>query len=479
MKRAINLHDFPCRPRRFESESLVGYLYRLMSANGHHISAGGHYREVRLLYAWDLAHSKEILRELALFIDEPSYQADRFWDERSLLLQSNLKPRSLSFPKLRANSPWFCIACMREHAFHREYWVMPLARTCPVHGLFLTACCGVCNAVLQWSTLRDDWKCSRGHTIYDAQSIPATKPSIPRDQLVATHTHFGLENKVISSFDQYRRDATIHEIYIAYYWVLSPGRVDDEWGLKSAPGEPKAEGPTLSGLKSAFDCPATLSYAFVRWAYLWRIIMSPLGRHVPIPISLLNHVVRRRPPSADAPSKAKSSKREKRRSSSRTIEFLYEHRVLQLRRILVYLNDQVPSSIGLSALHQFNRWWPETVLEARKFGLMCRGNAGVSCKHTLCNVKDSNTQVQIEITVTTLLDRLLFCACMLFTANDLKRFWACFILPRSLPGSSRRTAHKRLAAYLMTRPLDELSNWNTQIEADLQQLHQGFCDELT
>lgn len=479
MKRAINVHDFPFRPRRFESESLVGYLYRLMSANGHHISAGGHYSEVRRLYAWDLSQTKEILQDLAAFIDEPSYQLDRFWDERSFLLSSIIKDRTFGFPKLRANSPWLCVACMQEQAFHRSYWVMPLAKTCPVHGVWLTTCCSVCNAVLQWSKLKNDWKCSCGNIIYDARPTRATRPSIPRDQIVAMHTHFGLQYKAVPSFDRYRSDATIHEIYIAYYWVLKPKLVCAEWGLEPPIYLSNAERPDLSNPQMALDSPASLSYMFVRWAYLWRVIMSPLGRHVPVPIFMLNHVVRRRPARTGAKLEAKSSKSEKRASSTKAIEFLYKHRVMQLRRILVYVNDQVPRSIGLSALDQFSRWWPERVLEARKLGVQCQGSIGTTSQRRRRKIVSSNGQLQIEIALTSLLDHLLFCSCMLFTVQDLKRFWSCFILPGSLPGSSRTPTYKRLTAYFMTRSLDELRYWNTQIEADLEQRHQEFCDELT
>src|SRR5690606_32646636 len=120
----------------------------------------------------------------------------------------------------------------------------------------------------------------------------------------------------------------------------------------------------------------------------------------------------------------------------------------------------VPRRIGLSALHHFNRWWAHAVAQAREQGLVSQDNAGIAYQLNLCSVEAADEQTQIELALTTLLDHLLFCAGMLFSSLELKRFWSCFILPRSMPGSSRTPAHRRLAAYLMTRSLAELRYWN-------------------
>src|SRR5690606_23019890 len=108
---SITYRDFPCRPQRHAGESLVGYVYRLMSANGHAISAGGHYRAVQQLYRGDLTQSREILLRLSTFIGDPSYQDDSFWTERQCMQYSAGSSGGLSFPKLRADSPWLCPLC--------------------------------------------------------------------------------------------------------------------------------------------------------------------------------------------------------------------------------------------------------------------------------------------------------------------------------------------------------------------------------
>src|SRR5690606_39756766 len=39
---------------------------------------------------------------------------------------------------------------------------------------------------------------------------------------------------------------------------------------------------------------APLSHAFLRWVYLWRIVMQPLGAHIPTPLTFLCYAARRR-----------------------------------------------------------------------------------------------------------------------------------------------------------------------------------------
>ncbi|MEZ7811663.1 hypothetical protein [Alcaligenes phenolicus] len=151
---------------------------------------------------------------------------------------------------------------------------------------------------------------------------------------------------------------------------------------------------------------------------------------------------------------------------------------MQLPRLLVHLTDLMPRSVGLSALSYFDRWWPEAVQAAKTAGLLGRHGFDERDARMPKPRQTVAYRMQVETAMVTLLDRLLFAACMLFGAHDLHRFWSTFILPRSLPGNTRRPMYKRLTAYLMTCSLTELDHWNTQIAADLAQRHQELCDAL-
>ncbi len=472
--RFITYRDFPCRPQRQNGESLVGYVYRLMSANGHHISAGGHYRAVQQFYRGDLMRSREPLQRLSAFAGDPSYQDDPFWEERLHMQYSGMNPSGLSFPKLRADSPWLCPLCMQETPFHREYWTLPLANACPRHGVSLSACCGVCGGALTWATLQAGWRCVRGHTVYEASPIAAE--STARDRLFSLHKHFAPDGGGIPLLTRYQADAAIHEMHIAYYWVTAPRRVGAAWGLSLPRPRATANNPTATrSAEPANSNTVPLSHAFLRWVYLWRLIMQPLGAHIPTPLTFLSYAARRRPTRSHTTSQ--HAQRQGKRAA-KVAESLYVRRIMQLPRMLVYLNDLMPRSVGLSALSYLDRWWPEAVQAATAAGLLSHHGLDGRDARTPKPRQTVAYRMQVETAVVTLLNHLLFAASMLFGAHDLRGFWSSLILPRSLPGNTRRPMYKRLTAYLMTCPLSQLTTWNTQIEADLAQRHQELCDVL-
>jgi len=203
--------------------------------------------------------------------------------------------------------------------------------------------------------------------------------------------------------------------------------------------------------------------------------MQPLGAHIPTPLTFLCYAARRRQTRTHTTSQ--HAQRQGKRAAM-AAESLYARRVMQLPHMLVYLTDLMPRSVGLSALLQFDRWWPEAVQAAKTAGLLGRHGLDGRDARTPKPRQTVTYRMQVETAVVTLLDRLLFAACMLFGAHELHRFWSTFILPRSLPGNTRRPMYKRLTAYLMTCSLTELDHWNTQIAVDLAQRHQELCDAL-
>lgn len=419
--------------------------------------------------------SREPLQRLSVLIGDPWYQDDPFWEERLHMQYSGGNPAGLSFPKLRADSPWMCPACMQEDPYHREYWVLPLASTCPRHGVSLSACCGVCGGALTWAFLQAGWRCARGHVVYDVQPMAAEK-SAARDRLFSIHHHFAFDDEATPLLERYRDGTAIHEMHVAYYWVTAPRRVGAAWGLSLPRPRATANNPTATNtVQPANADTAPLSYAFLRWVYLWRIVMQPLGVHIPMPLTVLSHVAKRRPTHTYTTSQ---QARPRGKRASTTVESLYARRVMQLPRMLVYLSGLMPRSVGLSALSYLDRWWPEAVQAATAAGLLSHHGLDGRDARTPRPRQTVAYRMQVETAVVTLLNHLLFAASMLFGAHDLRGFWSALVLPRSLPGNTRKPMYRRLTAYFMTCPLSQLTIWNRQIEADLAQRHQELCDVL-
>lgn len=478
----LSFISFPCRPKRQGQESLVGYIYRFLAANGHRISVGGYYNAVCQIYAKDLERSARLLWELAVAIGDPDYSKATFWRQREYLFKDQFYRTSTKFPKLRSKRIWFCCTCMKENPIHREYWVFPLAKTCPVHNEMLSSVCRVCEEHLSWGSLNADWCCSAGHTIYDGVSSLGTLRSVIRDQLFSLHSHFSTRG-VQSNLAQYREQVAVHEIYVAYLSSLtwnSPTAarsvVDLDWGLENyanAALNLESE-PNAVGIKYAIGINPPVTFLFIRWLYLWRVVMQPAGCHIPEYVSTLAHMVV--PGPFEGPGARRKSAAE--REFDKSAEMIYPHRVARLSRVLIHVHSQVPLNIGISALRQFDQWWQRVIDEAHQGGFASATWNSAPTMDVLSTDKETDAAVDREVCLANVIDLLVFAACMEFGISDLKDFWCGIGVPRRLPGRPRQRPYKRLIAHLMRCSLAEVQHWKALLEASLHAQRRRFCEQL-
>lgn len=215
---------FPFRTKRCVNESLVGYVYRFLSHNGHRATVGGYYAAVCRIYAGKILLPEGTFEKLALALGEEDYFETSFWHERNFFLEEKFYGSSMTFPTLRARSVWFCSSCMKECPIHREYWTFPTANSCPVHNQWLISVCRVCNRNLYWGSLKAGWRCSEGHKIYEIEPQEASMRMTRRDQLFSLHTQFRAAS-VPEYFRKYCDQVAFHEVYVAY--LLSIGWAND------------------------------------------------------------------------------------------------------------------------------------------------------------------------------------------------------------------------------------------------------------
>ncbi|PLC48311.1 hypothetical protein CR159_18645 [Pollutimonas subterranea] len=480
--RLLAFSSFPCRPKRHGQESLVGYIYRFLAANGHRIAVGGYYNAVCHIYAKDLERSASLLRELAVTIGEPDYSEAQFWRQREYLFKDEFYRTNNKFPKQRSKHVWFCCTCMKEEPIHREYWVFPLAKTCPVHNESLSSVCRVCEKPLSWSGLNGGWRCSAGHKVYDGVSSTGTLRSVIRDQFFSLHSHFFMGG-VPSNLARYREQVAIHEVYVAYLSSLtwnSPTAarsvVDLDWGLESYANAALnvEDEPNTMQIEYAIGINPPVTFLFIRWLYLWRIVMQPAGCHIPEYVSTLAHMVV--PGSFEASGTRRKSAAE--RKFKKTAELIYPHRVARLSRVLIHVHSQVPLNIGVSALRQFDQWWPQAVDEAHQGGYASATWTLAPTKDLLSADEETDAAVDREVCLANLINLLVFAACMDFRISDLNDFWSGIGLPRRLPGRPRQRPYKRLIAHLMRCSMAELQHWKALLEASLHAQRRRFCEHL-
>lgn len=276
----------------------------------------------------------------------------------------------------------------------------------------------------------------------------------------------------------------VHEVYVAYLSSLtwnSPTAarsvVDLDWGLESyANAELNLEGkPNAVQIKYAIGINPPVTFLFIRWLYLWRIVMQPAGCHIPEYVSTLAHMV--------APRSCEDSDTRRRKSAAerefeKSAQLIYPHRVARLNRALIHVHSQVPLNIGLSALRQFDQWWPRAVDEAHQGDSTSATWTFAPTKDVLSSDEDTDEAVDREVCLAKVIDLLVFAACMDFGISDLKDFWSGIGVPRRLPGRPRQRPYKRLIAHLMRCSVAEVWHWKTLLEASLHAQRRRFCEYL-
>lgn len=201
---------FCIRPRREPHESMVGYVYRFLSENGHRATVGDYHSYICRIYSESPSQCHELCAELGKAVGEAGYFNSRFWEERSLFFQEGFSGSTIRFPTLRARRVWFCVECMKMDPIHRAYWVFSSALVCPIHKQWLISTCSVCGQNLYWSGLKQGWQCSNGHPIYAGSSGMAEGHLVKRDEIFSLHTHFGLKF-VPEYLSKYAEKISIHE----------------------------------------------------------------------------------------------------------------------------------------------------------------------------------------------------------------------------------------------------------------------------
>lgn len=153
---APSLDAYPVRLKPAAGESLMGYLWRFYSANGHQLPPsvrtlatqvrGGLCSSGDFGWAWRVVGRRAIEELLA-----SESAASAVIQVRSRLAWSRW-PRTSRF----------CPACVRQQRPHSLAQDLPLVEVCPTHGCVLVQQCTGCRASLCWSTLGYGWRCGCG-----------------------------------------------------------------------------------------------------------------------------------------------------------------------------------------------------------------------------------------------------------------------------------------------------------------------------
>lgn len=483
MSDLVSFEKFPSRLKRYPNESLVGFVYRVLSKNGHRMSTGGYYAAVCRLYARDLQSSDLLLEKLSATIGEPDYCRYAFWQERAFFLNKEFSGSGTRFPRLRSQSVWFCGECLKEEPIHKEFWVFPLAKTCLVHGERLTSTCRVCGRLVHWGGLLEGWRCKNGHKIYDGHRYMAKNRERKRDQFFSIHPHFSEPGKT-SYFDRYHERVTFHELYAGYLtslaWAYSAELKSLPtlgWGIE---GFAAVKWESLGYCKvdrvpNHLTFPPPLTFLFVRWFYLSHVITHPVGMLIKEYVSTIAHTIIN--PSVSAGNNEKNK-------AVVDVELNEEasvpdsKRVAQLKHVLIHIGIRVPLTIGLSALQQFDQWWERVSVEAYQRGLVSATSPHFPTDVELSGSERTQAEVFHEKKLACVMDLLVFAACMDLQVSELEGFCSGIKLPAYLQRRSRKRPYKRVIAHLMKCDIAEVKNWCDLLQAGVLEHRRRLCEQF-
>lgn len=168
---------FPIRPSPKPDESYLGYVLRLVAANGVKLRRGYSLR----IFGTDLGklptNRKCIDEAVRLsgahggWLSEAAYPPK---SARPLEQYATFRGQAVKRAWLSLGSPRFCVHCLKDEGWHYRFlWDFRLFRRCLVHGTMLVGKCGCCKREITWSRWLDlqteDFRCVCGSRILDAE----------------------------------------------------------------------------------------------------------------------------------------------------------------------------------------------------------------------------------------------------------------------------------------------------------------------
>jgi hypothetical protein len=182
--------NYPIRPPVLTGESLSGYIYRVLTLNGHKVPKVI-YKEL-ISYCSEkperAVQSQFILR--SLLGDKFSLEFSD-WLEHWQLIRNHYHIGGEYIKTLQ-----LCPYCLEEVQIHFSLWAFPLVVACPEHRCMLLSRCYFCSRPLCWIDLKPGWRCKCGASIQRAPVSNAGPDLVTLAKLVASARDINLPEKL-------------------------------------------------------------------------------------------------------------------------------------------------------------------------------------------------------------------------------------------------------------------------------------------
>jgi hypothetical protein len=156
----VSFSDYPVRLKIYRGESLAGFIFRYLGANGHKISHDWS-RVLQSFYNPNLEVVKRAEKTIKpLLGDTYEYDFNKRLDHPGKYKGFRDEWLPLNVKKVR-----FCPACLRESGYHSALWELQLLHVCPIHVRALVAGCTKCHREFEWVNIYPGWCCKCGEAV--------------------------------------------------------------------------------------------------------------------------------------------------------------------------------------------------------------------------------------------------------------------------------------------------------------------------
>jgi hypothetical protein len=154
------LSSFPVRPSLRQGESIVGYVFRCITANGYKVNSyqGGVF--ARMYSKKPVVVEKNYPHLHHAVADTLDIRLERW--QMALKRNQECLRKWGGLAKVQLG---FCPRCIKYSPYHLSLWELPLVKACPEHGYWLLYACSHCGREFTWPRLISGFECGCGKPI--------------------------------------------------------------------------------------------------------------------------------------------------------------------------------------------------------------------------------------------------------------------------------------------------------------------------
>lgn len=428
----IPLSRYVVRPRPISGESILGYIYRYMSANGHVMRQNEYYQIAKKIFmAKSISQFEANFEILSLAIGDDILLDPIFWRDYKYL-NFGISERLMNFT---TTNVWYCSRCLSEDEYHRSPWQIFGIRSCPFHEILLTRSCPECKKGLAWASLLPNWRCRCGCKLTDhTANVREVDWEIRiKDLIQYSAPHLRPSAKCVQNFRSLMFDQTqVVNLVVTKDLVDNLRNYDIKYNQKVG---------------------SRLAFQFVRYLYFWQRKEVGYRRKKVIDLTFL--MFRRGIPKYTS----------KKIDRSQSVAFC----IYQCDNFSIYFLESITDTACAALMDYCCFWWNRNRYKLKILEEPERESRSHVPRLTIAeNSENKNNQIFA------LLENLLNAMILGYDIDDLEVFKPHLIIPESLTLPSSTNFLIRLIDYLMDCTEERLEKWTQYLKDDLKRLESEF-----